>query len=76
MAGSVSDAVADHLAAHGAEKAVANNGGDIAVRLADGQNLKLGVVYDLAAGTVSRTVCLTNRSGVGAWRPAAWAAEA
>ena len=65
MAGSVSDAVADHLAAHGAEKAVANNGGDIAVRLADGQNLKLGVVYDLAAGTVSRTVCLTNRSGVG-----------
>ena len=65
VAGSVSDAVADHLAAHGAEKAVANNGGDIAVRLADGQNLKLGVVYDLAAGTVSRTVCLTNRSGVG-----------
>lgn len=47
------------------KRAVANNGGDIAVRLADGQNLKLGVVYDLAAGTVSRTVCLTNRSGVG-----------
>ena len=65
VAGSVSDAVADHLAAQGAEKAVANNGGDIAVRLADGQSLKLGVVYDLAAGTVSRTVCLTNRSGVG-----------
>lgn len=65
VAGSVSDAVADHLAAQGAEKAVANNGGDIAVRLAGGQSLKLGVVYDLAAGTVSRTVRLTNRSGVG-----------
>lgn len=65
VAGSVSDAVADFLAGQGAEKAVANNGGDIAVRLADGQSLKLGVVYDLAAGTVSRTVRLTNRSGVG-----------
>ncbi len=65
VAGSVSDAVADYLQSQGAEKVTANNGGDIALRLAPGQSLTLGVVYDLAGGAVDRAVRLTPESGVG-----------
>lgn len=65
VAGSISDAVADHLHARGAEKVTANNGGDIAVRLAPGQSLNLGVVCDLSKGSVDRAVRLTHESAVG-----------
>lgn len=65
VAGSVSDAVADYLESQGAEKATANNGGDVALRLAPGQTLTLGVVCDLAAGGVERVVRLASESGVG-----------
>lgn len=65
VAGSISDAVADYLYSQGAEKVTANNGGDIAVRLAPGQSLNLGVVCDLSRGTVDRAVRLTHESTVG-----------
>lgn len=65
VAGSISDAVADYLYGQGAEKVTANNGGDIAVRLAPGQSLNLGVVCDLSRGTVDRAVRLTHESAVG-----------
>lgn len=65
VAGSIADAVADYLVDRGAEKVAANNGGDIAIRLAAGQSLNLGVVYDLSIGTVNRTVRLTGESGIG-----------
>lgn len=65
VAGSIADKVADYLADRGAEKVVANNGGDIAIRLASGQSLNLGVVYDLSVGTVNQAVRLTNESGIG-----------
>lgn len=65
VAGSIADAVADYLEREGAEKVTANNGGDIAIRLAAGQSLNLGVVYDLSAGNVSQTVRLTDKSGIG-----------
>ncbi|MBC5731354.1 hypothetical protein [Pseudoflavonifractor hominis] len=65
VAGTVADAVADFLFAQGAEKVTANNGGDIALRLAPGQSLGLGVLYDLERGGVDRVVHLTAEKGVG-----------
>lgn len=65
VAGSIADAVADYLEGKGCEKVTANNGGDIALRLAREQRLTLGVVCDMSVGTVSRTVLLTGESGVG-----------
>ena len=65
VAGSVSDAVADSLQSRGAVKVTANNGGDIALRLAPGQSLGLGVLYDLEKGGVDRVVRLTPEKGVG-----------
>lgn len=65
VAGSLSDAVADYLAAQGAEKAVANNGGDVAVRLGEGQSLSMGVLYDICGAGVDQVVCLTAEKGIG-----------
>lgn len=65
VAGSLSDAVADYLQAQGAEKAVANNGGDAAVRLGEGESLSLGVVYDIRGTGVDQVVCLTSAKGIG-----------
>lgn len=65
VAGTVADAVADFLFAQVAEKVTANNGGDIALRLAPGQSLGLGVLYDLERGGVDRVVHLTAEKGVG-----------
>ena len=65
VAGSVSDAVADHLAAQGAEKVSANNGGDIAIRLTGNNTMRLGVVSDLKTGTVTQAVTLTAAGGIG-----------
>lgn len=65
VAGTVADAVADFLFAQGAEKVTANNGGDIALRLAPGQSLGLGVLYDLERGGVDRVIHLTAEKGVG-----------
>ena len=65
VAGTVADTVADFLFAQGAEKVTANNGGDIALRLAPGQSLGLGVLYDLERGGVDRVVHLTAEKGVG-----------
>lgn len=65
VAGTVADAVADFLFAQGAEKVTANNGGDIALRLAPGQSLGLGVLYDLERGGVDRVVHLIAEKGVG-----------
>ena len=52
VAGTLSDAVADYLWDQGAEKVIVNNGGDIALRLAPGQRLGLGVRYDLSRDSI------------------------
>lgn len=65
VAGSLSDAVADYLQTQGAEKAVANNGGDVAVRLGEGESLSLGIVYDILSTGVDQVVHLTAGKGIG-----------
>lgn len=43
VAGSIADLVADYLTGLGATKAIVNNGGDIALRLTDGETTKVGI---------------------------------
>lgn len=43
VAGTIADLTADWLAAHGAVKAIVNNGGDIAVRLTGTQTTRVGI---------------------------------
>lgn len=65
VAGTLSDTVADYLWEQGAEKVIANNGGDIALRLAPGQRLSLGVRYDLSRDGMDQVVHLTCEKKVG-----------
>ena len=65
VAGAMSDAVADFLWEQGAEKVTANNGGDIALRLAPGQKLDMGILYDLNRSGVDRVVRLLPEHGIG-----------
>ena len=65
VAGCVSDAVADWLLAQGAGRAIANNGGDIALRLAPGTSAKIGLMTNLWAGQVDRTVTIKAEDGIG-----------
>lgn len=65
VAGTLSDAVADYLWDQGAEKVIVNNGGDIALRLAPGQRLGLGVRYDLSRDSIDRVIHLDRDTKVG-----------
>ena len=65
VAGTISDAVADYLHGRGAEKVAASNGGDVALRLAPGESLNLGVRCDLSQECVDLVVRLTPEKGVG-----------
>lgn len=65
VAGTVADAVADWLFAQGATRAMANNGGDIAVRLAPGTSVKMGIASSLADNTVDRAITIRAEDGIG-----------
>ena len=61
----VADTVADWLADQGAAVAVANNGGDVALRLAPGQSLRLRTVIDLRTGETSQPALIQAGAGIG-----------
>lgn len=65
VAGSLADTVADWLADQGAAVAVANNGGDVALRLAPGQSLRLRTVIDLRTGETSQPALIQAGAGIG-----------
>lgn len=65
VAGAVSDTVADWIFSRGAELAVVNNGGDIALRLKEGQSLKMGIVSDLASGRMDDIIEIHASDGIG-----------
>ena len=65
VAGTMSDVVADFLFERGAEKVIVNNGGDIAIRLAEGQTLSLGIRQSWEGQIGDRPVMLSASSGVG-----------
>jgi ApbE superfamily uncharacterized protein (UPF0280 family) len=65
VAGTISDAVADHLYQQGAEKVATSNGGDVALRLGSGEHLNLGICRDLSQKGVDLVVRLTPEKGIG-----------
>ena len=64
VAGTMADTVADSLYARGAELVAVNNGGDIAVRLREGQSLRMGILPDLG-GQITQIVTLRGGDGIG-----------
>ncbi|MDR2134549.1 MAG: hypothetical protein LBP27_05520 [Treponema sp.] len=65
VAGAVADAAADWLFARGADQVLANNGGDIALRLGPGKSVKLGIVSSLARGDIDQTLAVAEADGIG-----------
>lgn len=65
VAGSVSDALADWLLKAGADKVVVNNGGDIAIRLGQGQSITLGILPDINSGQLGGKVEICAEDGIG-----------
>ncbi|MCX7779668.1 MAG: UPF0280 family protein [Negativicutes bacterium] len=65
VAGAIADVTADWLAAHGATKVICNNGGDIALRLAPGEELIAGIAPRIGSARFSHTLRLTAFDGAG-----------
>jgi len=66
VAGAGADEVADSIFNTGrADKVVVNNGGDIAVRLRDGDVVRAGIKSDLTGQSVSHLIIATHASRIG-----------
>ncbi|QDR82490.1 FAD:protein FMN transferase [Sporomusa termitida] len=64
VAGTIADLTADWLLARGATKAIVNNGGDIAVRLATGQKTAVGIAPAIGRQPTHKLV-LDDSRGIG-----------
>jgi len=65
-AGAGADEVADFLyGVSEASKILANNGGDIAIRLRDGESARVGIKTDLTEKGITHTLTVTRKSGIG-----------
>jgi len=64
VAGTMADMVADWICARGADFVAVNNGGDIALRLAPGQQLRMGILPDLE-GSISQVITIRSEDGIG-----------
>lgn len=65
VAGTFSDLVADWLVERKATKVIINNGGDIAVRLLDGEVTKVGLTPSIGAPSFTHVVSLSSGDGIG-----------
>jgi len=63
VAGTIADAAADFLARHGMTRVVVNNGGDIAVRVQDGEPVRVGIRTDVNRSDFENVLVL----GSGGW---------
>ena len=61
VAGSIADAVADWLFNRGMSRVIVNNGGDIAIRLAENETAKVGVRTKVESPVISYIVELPSR---------------
>ncbi|MGD9078220.1 MAG: hypothetical protein PVG96_02715 [Desulfobacterales bacterium] len=62
VAGTIADAVADWLFARGSTKAIVDNGGDIAIRLAAGETATVGIRPQINCLDISHIALLDDRS--------------
>lgn len=60
VAGAVAEEMLAHFARAGVERALVNNGGDIAVHLAPGQTLSVGIVPDPRAREVGASIMMAH----------------
>ena len=73
VAGSIADAVADWLFNRGMSRVIVNNGGDIAIRLAENETARVGIRTNIQSPVISHVVELSslypswgvNTSGLG-----------
>lgn len=65
VAGAIADLTVEALRSRGATKAFANNGGDIAVQVGQGEKIVIGIVSSLATGKITHTLTLTSREYIG-----------
>lgn len=65
VAGAVSDTVADWIYERGADLVVANNGGDIAVRMKEDQKIRMGIVSDIGNGKIDEVIEIRGTDGIG-----------
>jgi ApbE superfamily uncharacterized protein (UPF0280 family) len=65
VAGSIADLTVDVLIKQGATKAFANNGGDIAVKIAEDEKTEIGIISSLAAGRVTHSLAITGGDQIG-----------
>jgi ApbE superfamily uncharacterized protein (UPF0280 family) len=64
VAGTFADIMADFLAEKGATKVMVSNGGDIALRLTEGESVKVGIVSDIDAKSFSHTITINGESRI------------
>ncbi len=60
VAGSISDAIADFLFYRGMTRVVVDNGGDVAVRLKEGEYVKVGIRPDVERSEISHIILLDS----------------
>ncbi len=65
VAGTIADATADFLAESGLTRVIVNNGGDVAVRLAKGEKVSVGIRPDVNRPRISHRLILFPEMGIG-----------
>jgi ApbE superfamily uncharacterized protein (UPF0280 family) len=64
VAGATADLVADFLLQRGATKVVVNNGGDIAIRVREGESARVGLCLDISKHEVNSYVTVAQDCGI------------
>lgn len=73
VAGAVADTVlAAMQTIGGLQRIYVNNGGDIALHLAPGQRMQIGIVPTLSAATPDSSLCISGGDGVGGIATSGW----
>jgi len=65
VAGAIGDATADFLHSFGLSKTIVNNGGDIAIRLACGEFVNIGIQSDINNGEIAHSILVYGPTGIG-----------
>jgi len=65
VAGTASDVVADFIFHRGGTKIIVDNGGDIAIRLREGEVAKVGIKTEISAKNPSYLITIDSATGVG-----------
>ena len=73
VAGAVADSILEAMKkTDGLKKIYVNNGGDIALHLAPGQHMQIGIVPTLAAATPDASLCVNSGDGIGGIATSGW----